>query len=111
MQIRTHGDFPALGLESPAPSGAVGARPLPLASDDAPIGRDVAAHAVSRVNDALRETGQSLQFEMDEDSGRIVVRIVDTTTKEVLRQVPGRELLEISRAVERYQGWLLRDRA
>jgi flagellar protein FlaG len=39
------------------------------------------------------------------------VRVVDTVTGEVIRQVPSEELLAISRSIDKLQGLLLRQEA
>jgi len=67
--------------------------------------------AVAAVRAALKPVAASLEFSVDEASGRAVVRVVDTETQQVIRQIPSKEMLEISRALERLQGLLLNGRA
>ena len=58
-----------------------------------------------------------LQFEgdysvsVDKDSGKIVVRIKDSATGEVVRQIPPQELLDVSKSVEKIVGILVDDKA
>jgi flagellar protein FlaG len=40
-----------------------------------------------------------------------VVKVIDQQTKEVIRQVPTQEVLEISKAIDRAQGLLIRQQA
>ena len=49
----------------------------------------------------------SIQFSLDQDSGRTVVKMVDTQTEEVLRQFPSEEMLAISKSIDRMQGLLI----
>jgi flagellar protein FlaG len=42
---------------------------------------------------------RSLQFSQDEESGRIVVKVINKETNEVVRQFPPDELLSLSRAI------------
>jgi flagellar protein FlaG len=54
---------------------------------------------------ALTEDGlYSVRFENDEKANELVVKIVDTETEEVLRQVPAEELLKLSARLEEVRG-------
>jgi flagellar protein FlaG len=56
--------------------------------------------AVSQLNKASQDKTQGLEFSIDNDSKRTVVKVIDQTTKEVLRQIPTQEALEIAKALE-----------
>jgi flagellar protein FlaG len=43
---------------------------------------------------------RSLQFRVDESTGRMIVSITDAETGEVIRQVPGEEALRIAQDLE-----------
>ena len=49
----------------------------------------------------------SVRFERDTGSGRLVVKITDRETDEVIRQIPSEELLELSRQLEELRGNLV----
>ena len=53
--------------------------------------------AIDQLNGYLEETQRGLRFSMDEDSGRTVVRVIDTETDEVIRQIPSEEMLVLIR--------------
>ncbi|MCU0949683.1 MAG: flagellar protein FlaG [Burkholderiaceae bacterium] len=96
-------------LEAPVAVAAtvlarVNAEPPPAASAD-----DV-RRATEQANERLRQTGSELTFEFNDEVGRVVVRLVDTSTREVLRQFPSEEMLQIARALkqEKLAGALLR---
>ncbi|WP_111496545.1 MULTISPECIES: flagellar protein FlaG [Marinobacter] len=44
--------------------------------------------AVSQLNDFVQTVQRDLQFEVDNDSGKTIVRVVDQQTDEVIRQIP-----------------------
>ncbi len=44
--------------------------------------------AVSQLNDYVQNVQRDLQFEVDNDMGRTIVRVVDQQTREVIRQIP-----------------------
>lgn len=74
--------------------------------------RAVAA-AVDSANAYIQSQPQasSLEFSIDRDSGRTVVKMVDTETKEVVRQFPSEEMLAISRSIEKMSGLMINEKA
>ena len=44
--------------------------------------------AVSQLNDYVQNVQRDLQFEVDNDRGQTIVRVVDQQTREVIRQIP-----------------------
>ena len=67
--------------------------------------------AAQAANEALVQRQAALEFIVDADSHRVVVRLVDTQEQKVLRQVPSEEMLAIAKAIERMELTLLRNRA
>lgn len=61
---------------------------------------DQVNEAVSQLNKSVQAKSQGLEFSVDSDSKRTVVKVVDQTTKEVLRQIPTPEALEIAKSLE-----------
>lgn len=68
--------------------------------------------AVEALNQVLRQSHHSLEFSVDSDTHRPIVRLLDTETGELIRQFPSEETLAISRAIGEFQqGMLLRQEA
>jgi len=67
--------------------------------------------AVQKINKMLQSLSNGLEFAIDEDSDRTIIKVVDQETKEVIRQVPSKEVLEIGKALDRAQGLLIRQKA
>ena len=67
--------------------------------------------ALEEVEKAVAPMAQSLQFSLDKDSGRTVVKVMDTDTNEVIRQIPSEEVLAISKAVDKLKGLLIKQQA
>jgi flagellar protein FlaG len=67
--------------------------------------------AVNHLNDYIQSFRRDLYFSVDEGSGQVVVKVVDTQTKEVIRQIPSEEALAMARGLEKYNGMLLRAQA
>ena len=72
-----------------------------------PVTQAAVAAAVQSANAYVQSVSSSLQFSLDQDSGRTVVKMVDTETAEVLRQFPSEEMLAISKSIDRMQGLLI----
>jgi flagellar protein FlaG len=53
--------------------------------------------ALGQLNGYLEETHRGLRFSIDDDSGRTIVRVLDTETDEVIRQIPSEEMLAVIR--------------
>lgn len=66
--------------------------------------------AVRDINRTLQLLAPSLEFSVDADSKRTVVKVVDQETKEVIRQIPSAESLVIAQALDRVQGLLIRQK-
>ena len=89
---------------------------VPPAADVAVAAKQVSVEQLRRaaevVNKALRVSNRSLEFRLDEQTNRVVVKLTDTETGEVIRQIPSDEMLAISRALGEFQqGLLLRQKA
>lgn len=67
--------------------------------------------ATEQINDFLKQFNNNLQFSVDESTGKNVIRVVDASTEEVIRQVPTEEVLVIARALDKLQGLLLKEKA
>ncbi|CAN5233967.1 N/A [soil metagenome] len=69
------------------------------------------AQAVKSLNRAMENFSHGLEFSVDEDSHRTVIKVVDANTKELIRQIPSVEILEIAKALDQAQGLLIRQKA
>ncbi|HEY8347861.1 MAG TPA: flagellar protein FlaG [Symbiobacteriaceae bacterium] len=66
--------------------------------------------AVEKMNEVVRIFDRALQFEVVKPH-RIVIRVVDTRTGEVIRQMPPEKLLEAFYRMEEALGLLLDEKA
>lgn len=67
--------------------------------------------AVEAINRFLKPVASSIEFSVDQDSGRTIVQVIDTDTQDVLRQFPSKDALAISHELDKLQGLLIRDKA
>jgi flagellar protein FlaG len=100
----------------PSASGvAAPAAPARPAKAAAPAGTDATAEqlarAVAAVNKSLDSRKQAVEFSIDDVDKRPIIKVVDQQTKEVIRQIPSEEMLEIARALDKAQGLLIDHKA
>ena len=61
--------------------------------------------AMDRLKQSIKPTlANTLEFEIDESTGKTLVKILDRETNTVVRQIPSEEMLTIARALEHMQG-------
>ncbi len=53
--------------------------------------------AVSKLNEFSQKTQRDLNFQIDEDSGRTVIRVYDRITAKLVRQIPDEAALELAK--------------
>lgn len=56
--------------------------------------------AVKEVSSALQSVQRNLNFTIDEVSGRTVVKVIDSSSDEVIRQFPSEEVLALARRMK-----------
>jgi flagellar protein FlaG len=69
--------------------------------------------AMQDIQEAIKKStmAQDLHFSIDNATGKTIVKVVDATTQEVVRQIPSEEILAIARSLDRMQGVLLKQKA
>jgi flagellar protein FlaG len=51
---------------------------------------------VEQINDYFQSMGRDLNFKVDDESGRTIITVLDSETKEVIRQIPPEEVLQLA---------------
>ncbi len=67
--------------------------------------------AVDKLNELVAPALQTVQFSMDEEAGRMIVKVIDTATQKTIRQIPNEEVLAFSKTLGRLQGLVVREKA
>ncbi|MBE0487161.1 flagellar protein FlaG [Marinobacter sp.] len=62
--------------------------------------RDELNEAVSQLNDFVQNVQRDLQFEVDNDMGQMIVKVVDQQTQEVIRQMPDEVALRLAEKLQ-----------
>ena len=100
----------------PQPAGTSRTEPLPAAgkapaTQGEPVSKQALQDAVATTNQFVKNVTNAVEFSIDKDSGDTVVKVVDTATKEVIRQYPSEEMLTIAKALDKIQGLLIKQKA
>jgi flagellar protein FlaG len=67
--------------------------------------------AVEKLNQSTQFSAQGLRFSIDDETGKTVVKVIDSATQNVLRQIPSVDALALAHAIDKMQGMLLREKA
>ncbi|MBR4877118.1 MAG: flagellar protein FlaG [Rhodocyclaceae bacterium] len=72
--------------------------------------------AIDEVRRVIEPVARNLQFSVDDDTNLTLIKVVDSATDEVIRQIPSEEMVAIAKAIDKLQGMLqqgvlLRDKA
>lgn len=65
--------------------------------------------AVQRLQNLVAPVASDLNFSIEKDLNKTVVKVIDRSNDEVIRQFPSDEALRISREITRLQGLLIRE--
>lgn len=102
---------PAIQQNTP-PNTSIGYTPIgPSVTTDLSVKKPPSSAqleaAVTHINQVLQQTSRNLQFSVDDSTKRVVVKVVDTQTGELVRQIPSEETLAIARSIDTMQKGLL----
>ncbi len=92
----------------------VGLKPVVKAENKQPVevaDKSTLDAAVKKLNEFVAPTLQTIEFSLDHESERMVVKVVDTATKKVLRQIPNEEVLAMSKTLDKLQGLVIKQTA
>ena len=72
--------------------------------------------ALSKISDYVQNVQRSLTFSVDKDSGRTIIKVVDSANNEVIRQIPSEEVLAIAKRIaemtdKQFTGLLVQSKA
>lgn len=87
-------------------------REMPVSEEEARATEKMRAQqAADSISDLLASMPKNLNLSVDEDLGRIVVKFMDPETKEVIKQIPSEEALELAKSLSKMRGMFVETRA
>lgn len=63
--------------------------------------------AIDKLNQTMIQSNTNLEFSIDSESRKTLIKVVDTTTGATIRQFPSKEMIAISAAIDQFQKGLL----
>ena len=85
--------------------------PKMVSKDAAQVEKDELVGAVKKLNEHVAPALQTIEFSLDQESKRLIVKVVDTETQKVLRQIPNEEVMAMSKTLDKLQGLVIRQTA
>ncbi|GAA0688781.1 flagellar protein FlaG [Marinobacterium maritimum] len=67
--------------------------------------------AVEKMNELMQSSDRSLQFSVDDSTEKMVVKVMDMETQEIIRQIPSEETLKFSEFLEGMVGLIFDQKA
>ena len=63
--------------------------------------------AVAKLNDHVQNTSRTLNFQVDDESGKTVIKVYDRESEKLIRQIPNEMVLELARRLNEEEPSLL----
>lgn len=102
---------PAPGHTPAAALPAAAAKAQPAAAPQPQPSSDQIQKAVENLKRIVAPIANNLQFSVDDSTGSTVIRVVDSNTQEVIRQIPSEEMLSLAQDLNKLQGLLFNNKA
>jgi len=96
---------PPVGIEVVQSTTLSARKPVDIKVDTEKLRANL-QESLQKLNESLRDGGRSLNFQMDEQAGGIVVLVKNTDTGEVIRQIPNDAVVRIAKSIEALKGML-----
>lgn len=118
QHVAPKSDHPAVSTRAHEPAEVV-ARQLRAASkfsdsepaQSGPLDRAAIDRAAAKVGKVLESTEPRLKIEVDDETDRVIVKVVQQDSGKVIRQIPPEELLQLEKYLSSVKGLLLHEQA
>ena len=104
VSVSTLGGVSGRTPKSPAAEALTPAR----ASAQPPPGQDALLKMVDAMQSRAKSVGSDLQFTVDQESGKSIVKVTERSSKDVIWQFPSEEALQVTKQLDRFQSMLSR---
>lgn len=80
-----------------------GGNNVPTVSENTPVppADTRLSEAVSRLNDYIQSINRNIEFTVNEECNRVIVKIYNLETEEVVREIPVEDVLSMSRYISK----------
>ncbi|MFC5696473.1 flagellar protein FlaG [Pseudomonas sp. GCM10022186] len=90
---------------------AVGSAGKPAEREAAKAEEKPVEAALSNIQDFVQHIQRNLSFALDESSGRVVVKVTDAESGELIRQIPSEEVLRLAESLSEARSLLFQAEA
>lgn len=66
---------------------------------------------VDELNNYVQNLHREIQFSVDNDSNKTIIKVIDANTGEVIRQLPPDEMMRLVKRLDELEGLLVREKA
>lgn len=77
----------------------------------ASISREQVEVAVSTIQEFVQSARRNINFSLEDGSGRVVVKVTDATSGDIIRQIPSEEALQLAESLEEVRSLLFKAEA
>ncbi len=81
------------------------------APPEQPASKEQLEVAINSIREYIQPFNSDLQFSVNQDTNQVVVTVVDSQTKEVIRQIPSEEMIAIAKTLDSIKGLFLKQSA
>ena len=71
---------------------------------------DMLIDRIQEMNESFKTTQTSLKFELHEKLNEYYVKIIDDTTKDVIREIPSKKMLDMYASMQEFMGLIVDDK-
>jgi flagellar protein FlaG len=75
------------------------------------VSRDQVESAVSTIQEFVQSVRRNINFSVEDTSGRVVVKVTDSTSGDIIRQIPSEEALQLAESLEEVRSLLFKAEA
>lgn len=75
------------------------------------VSRDQVESAVSTIQEFVQSVRRNINFSLEDSSGRVVVKVTDANSGDVIRQIPSEEALQLAESLEEVRSLLFKAEA
>lgn len=97
--------------ERPDPARATAEAASAASAQDASVDRTDLERAAAKIREVVQKVEPRLQIEIDPDLDRVVMKLLNGESGEIIRQIPPQELLDLAKQLADPQGLLLKEQA
>ena len=93
------------------PSGSTATASATKTESGSPASREDVEAAVATIQDFVQSVRRSLNFSLEDGSGRVVVKVTDAGSGDVIRQIPSEEALQLAENLSEVRSLLFKAEA